>query len=186
MINSHFAQALKEQVQNPHDRKQSKVSIIHPEKMIPTKTAYIIIKDGIFFVPFNGVTYEGDSFLIEPIYSAPLRLKETVPLVEKVLNESKKMLSWDKAEQLLKAKDTDQDALLRATKSKSLKNLEKTAVFYSIQSIKDNTAWVLFLHNPKSKKELDPDLMLEFPIETPIEKLVKIILEDVKKYNSAK
>jgi len=177
-----FATALKSQLQNFDEAKVSKTTIIKPEKKTPKKSAYIIIKDGIFFVPFNGINYEGDSFLVEPIYSAPVHLEEALPLVEKVLNEEKKKISWGEAELLLNAKDTDQDELLRATKSKSRKSLEKTAAFYSIQSIKNNNTWMLFLHNPKSKEKLDPDLMLEFPISTPIKELVKIILEDVKKY----
>jgi hypothetical protein len=179
---SPFAEALTKQVQAPKPTRQTKITVTRnakPEVKTRYASAYLIIKDNTVFVPSNGKTSTGLSVDISPVYSIAINDQSLLGIIEKVLKSPRKKLTSEQSEELLRDRMKKTHPVLRATHSSSWRNLYKTAAFYSIQTIENETKWLLFLHNPNPQKNNSP---LEFPISTPLEELVKIILEDVKMY----
>jgi len=181
---SPFANALAKQAQAPKPTTRAKITvtkIAQPVKVERYHSARIVIKDGIVFVLSNGKSETGLTFSIDPIYSSGLVVAQVLANVTKVINSEYIILTQEQVNRLLKAKTPKDSPTLRATHSSSWKNLRETAVFYSIHPTDSEAKWSLFLYNPK-RNYLSSDDETEFPISTPLEELVKIILEDVKKY----
>lgn len=143
-------------------------------------SAFIHIKNNRAVIP-SIVEVEGrvfPSIFNDPILISPLTQSALSEAVKKVIFTSEEKITEGQARQLMQLGKKGKHPLLRATNSTSWRNLNKTAVFYSIQTNKDTTKWLLFLNSDTKGKYREK----QFPIETPLEELVKIILEDVKRY----
>ncbi len=184
---SELAQALVSTNGKNHKRKKTKIITTRitnitehraPETFLSVD---LIIKNNTLYVPSNGQSPNKILFDIDPIYSSPLVLGEIVKNIEKFLNQPVRELSDEETLKLLKAKSKKNIPLLRATDSSTLKDLDKTAIYYSIETRNNGSEWVVFLNNPK-EKYFTHELSVTFPIETPLEKLVQVVLTDAKKY----
>lgn len=181
---SPFANALAKHKLAPKPKTHAKITVTKiapPVEIHRYHSAGLIIKDGFVFILSNGKSETGLRFSVDPVFTSLLLAEDVVKNVKKVVNSDYEKVTKEQVDKLLKAKTPKDSPTLRATHSSSWRNLGKTAVSYSIQPIDGETKWALFLHNPK-RNYLSSDDMLEFPISTPLEELVKIILEDVKKY----
>lgn len=89
-----------------------------------------------------------------------------------------KNISPEEAEAIHSLVEKDEHPLIKATSSNSTRNLNNTSVHYRIQTNRDETEWVLSLN--KDIKGIYASL--PFPIETPMEKLVTVILDHVQQF----
>jgi len=182
---SPFALALKKIDEHPQQNRQTKITIekISPEKKERYSSAYLTIKNGVVYLPSQAKVPGWLGYLIEPIYQSKLNLRDLTEIITKIITTPDKIISREEGDLLFLSGKKGKHPLQIATKSTSWRNLDQTSIGYSIQTINDETKWVLFLHNPEPKKrKLTDQYRLVFPISTPIEELVKIILKDVKKY----
>jgi hypothetical protein len=175
-------------------RKKSKVTvtkIIDPEeeewqqeRKKDYPHAVIYIKNGVVYVPSVGKDPNRVLFNVEPIYTSLLEVSRITENLKKVFSEKPKHLTMEETLKLLTSKKPKDQPMLQATKSTSLLNLRKTSISYMIQAENKGKEWIVFFYIPR-KRYFDTRFSQTFPIDTRIEKLVEVILEDAKKYPHA-
>lgn len=135
---------------------------------IYNKKAYIIVNAKV----------EGGGYLqVEPCYISNLTLEEIIHNLNKVI------VKGHPKHPPLKPGffKTYKDPLLNATKLKSWKAVAKESAAYTLVWQEDKI--ILYLHalDEKGRFTTKQDRTMNFPIETDLKYIVKIILDDVKK-----
>ena len=180
--NSPFANALAKHTHAPKPKTEAKITVTNistppPERRLAS--VRLLVKDGKVFIQSNGKSESGLKVTVEPIYECPLEVAAITGVVTQVAHTKYRVLSQEEVDHLLDPKNLKSSPILKATHSKSWRDLDRSAAFYSIQTIESETKWVVFFHNPTKKTAY---ISRKFPISKPLMELVKIILEDVKKY----
>lgn len=144
-------------------------------------SADLFIKNNKAFIPtIAEVKDKYGSYLMAPVQTCSLDLKELSTELKKALYKEKILISPKQRDELLELKKKRKDPLLKILNSSSWRNLAQTSALYSIQPDKEETEWNIYL-SEFSKRGAYRKLR-NFPIDTPIEELVKFILDDVKKF----
>lgn len=178
--NSSFATALKKESTVPRSRAKITIRNISPPPPVQRfASVYLVVKDGRAFIESNGKSESGLTVTTEPIFECPLELEAITTAVTQVAHAGYRLLSHEELDRLLNPKNPKNSPILKATRSTSWRSPKRSAAFYSIQTLDSETKWVVFLHNPTKKARY---ISQEFPISTPFETLIEVILEDVKKY----
>lgn len=128
------------------------------------------------YLPSYAKHKHGTIIQVDPIYITELNEKELVSAVEKVLSSEMKVLPTPTKEEWKKRKDP----LLAATGAKSWLELARKGGAYSIEWISQEIRLDILRVDKKGRWEIDPDKVKIFPGDTPIEELIKIILDDVR------
>ena len=180
--NSSFAKALVKHTHAPKPKTQAKVTVTSYQPQPTKESEYadvrIVFKDGRAYFPSRGRDEQKLIWAIAPVFESPISLSSIVHIVEQIIYTPYTKLTDSEAKAIAAKKTMKTDPTLKATRSTSWRNLYKTTVTYSIQTINEDTDWLIVLHNPTKGKAN----RIKLPIGTPLEELVKIILEDVKKY----
>ncbi len=179
---SPFANALAKQAHAPKPKTQARITVTSyqppPTKDSEYADVRIVFKDGRAYFPSRGRDEQKLIWAIAPVFESPISLSSIVPIVEQIIYTPYTKLTDNEAKAIAARKTMKTDPTLKATRSTSWRNLYKTTVSYLIQTIDEDTEWLIVLHNPTKGKAN----CIKLPIGTPLEELVKIILEDLKKY----
>lgn len=188
---SQFATALKKQAQAPKPTR-AEITLTKTgslEKIADRKVVNIIIKNGCAFIPNVVLVNDWNKILMtSPIYKFPLSVDRLIPTVDSFLHQQIPTVTHEEGMQIMALSDLNKHPLLLKTGCKNWEDLYANAAIYSIRTNeykskligndKNRVKWTLTF--PRHTSNLYPSL--NFPSSTPIEELVWIILEDVKKY----
>jgi hypothetical protein len=138
--------------------------------------ATITVREGKAYIPTQGQSDSGYFVNIEPIYICELTLQEIVTALQKVLEAGHPLIHIRTPEEGKKYSDL----MLRATRTKSWKELGKTGISYSIGFSSKGIRIEMSRLDKHGRWEFDPEKRRELPNKTPLKEIVEIILEDVK------
>lgn len=131
-----------------------------------------VIRDKAY-IPVMANTAVGGIYT-EPIISVNLNLNA----LSKAILQSKSLGNPTVPDQIRKARKPSNDPLLKAAKLRSWKSLKSEAIGYDISWEVDEKT-IYYLTTRVDSVEWDISKSREFPIDTPIETIVEIILEDI-------
>ena len=137
--------------------------IIHQEKAyFPTKA----FSDGLWID-------------VEPVYMSSLNLMELVSTIREILGKEYPIFP-DLTQEEWKQWHKKRGVILKATKTRSWKQLAKTAASYSIYLVDDQLFVSMSRLDKKGRWEWDPDKEHVFSKDEPLENIVAIIISDAK------
>jgi len=113
---------------------------------------------------------------LEPVYIADLNIESLSLAVKKVLAAGHPYLPNPTREEMRRRKDP----VLAATKARSWKELAKAGASYSIAWTDKEIQVSMSRRDKKGRWEWDPEKMRSFPLDTPLQEIVAVILEDIQ------
>ncbi len=128
------------------------------------------------YLPSYAQHKHGTIIQVEPVYISDLNEKELVKSVKKVLSSEMKVLPTPTKEEWKKRKDP----LLAATGAKSWLELARKGGAYGIEWIPQGIRLDILRVDKKGRWEIDPAKVQIFKIDTPIDEIIKVILEDIR------
>ncbi len=185
---SKFAQAFGSSNVSKDARKKSKMTITTipqpEEESFVSKSIIFTICNGKAYFPTKATGIDGFRFDIEPIHISSLEKGDISKNIKRAIEHTPNRISDEESLKLLHSKKPKDQPILRVTDSSSFLNLKRKSISYCVSIQNNGTEWKILFHNPK-ENFFSSDLAQTFPIDTPIEKLVEVILEDSKKYPHA-
>ncbi|KAF0105576.1 MAG: hypothetical protein FD147_2626 [Chloroflexi bacterium] len=128
------------------------------------------------FLPSYGVFPSGIIIQIDPVYICDLNAVDLVQSIETVASKEILPLSEVTNEEWKVRKSP----LLIATGMKSWKELDKNSIAYGLEWVGQDIELSFSYHNNKNRLEVDPKKSMFFKKNTPLNRIVKIILEDYR------
>jgi hypothetical protein len=142
--------------------------------------AVIIAMKGKAYLATKGLTEAGYYHDIDPVYVTNLCLDELVKAVEHLFLTGNPRIPTPSLHDL-DYRSKKNDPMLRATNTKSWKELAINAMWYTIALRKDK--YFLYIQEPDNKYKgyfkVDPVKTYSFPPETKLQDIVKIVLDDI-------
>lgn len=122
--------------------------------------------------------YESGIFVdVEPVYIAALITDQMTQAVQAVKDaEHIRLPDPETREEFLRRKDP----VLAATKARSLKELAQKGASYTVGWTENEVRIDMSRLDKRGRWEYDPEKVQTLPPDTPLEKIVEIILEDIK------
>lgn len=139
---------------------------------------YLVFVPGKVLIPTTVLTNEGLSWISPPIYRSKPNIADLVEVVKKERHKEKQTIT--DAEHAIISKKSNLQPILKELKISTIKQLDAMSAWYSMYWSEKEQQIHLRLHQPERNKDIT---RLAFPYETPVEQLVSIVLEDVKKYS---
>lgn len=136
----------------------------------------IYIWQGKAYLPTQGRFESGIWVDLEPIYVADLSLESLVAALEKVLAAGHSRLTDPTKEEWQKRKDP----VLAATKAHSWKALARNGMSYSVGWTDDQIRVDMSMVDGKGRWQFDPEKTRIFPIDTNLQTVANVILEDIR------
>lgn len=189
---SPFATALVKHAQAPKPKTRSEITITKTgslKKIADRKVVHIIIKNGCAFIPNVVLVNDWNKILMtSPIHDLPLSVNQLISTIDGFLHQQIPIVSHEEGMRIMALSDSNTHPLLLKTGCKNWEDLYTSAAIYSIHTQEDASKLIGDVRSPIRwtltfpRQTTNPYPSLDFPTSTPIEELVWIILEDVKKY----
>ena len=136
----------------------------------------IYVWQGKAHLPIQGRFESGIWVDLEPVYVADLSIESLVAALEKVLAAGHPRLPDPTKEEWQKRKDP----VLAATKAHSWTALARNGLSYSIGWTDDQIRVDMSMVDRKGRWQFDPEKARIFPIDTNLQAIAKVILEDIR------
>jgi len=137
----------------------------------------VVFVNGKVFFPTRVLTHDNVWLIDNPVYTSSNDLKAVSAMIKEIRSMDREVIEDERALKILKRRSNE--PMLKATKISSNKKFMPVMAWYSISWSELMQEISLYLYEPDPKKKVRE---ITFNYETPIEDLIKIILEDVKKY----
>ena len=131
---------------------------------------------GKAYLPVEARIESGMWMDVEPVYTAGLNAEELLSAIEKVLAAGHPRLPDPTREEMRQRKDP----VLRAARGRSWKELARTGASYTVGWTDKEIQVTMSRLDKKGRWEYDPDKMHTFPVDTPLQDIVDVILEDIQ------
>ncbi len=119
---------------------------------------------------------KGDGFLaVEPVFISDLTIEGLTAAFERVIAAGHPLVRMPSRLEM----QLHQDPILKATGAKSWKELAAEAASYTV--VWSNSQITLYISrlDEQARFEIDPDKTKTFALDTPLQKLVEVILKDI-------
>jgi len=136
----------------------------------------IYVWQGKAFLPVKAQIASGPFMDIEPVYVAELNPIELVNAMEKVIAAGHPRLPDPTREEVRLQKSPT----LRATKARSWKALARTGACYTIEWNGSKILIDMSRLDAQGRWEYDPQKKRSLPVDTPLQMIADIILQDVQ------
>lgn len=131
---------------------------------------------GKAYLPVQGRFESGIWVDLEPVYASDLSTEGLVATIEKVLTVGHPLLPNPTKQEWQERKDP----VLAATKARSWKALARRGMSYSIGWTDDQIRVDMSMVDNKGRWQFDPEKVCIFPIDTDLQTIANVILEDIR------
>lgn len=136
----------------------------------------IVVWHGKAYLPVQGRFESGTWVDLEPVYVADLDPESLLSAIEKVKEAGHPSLPRPTREEMRQRKSP----ILAATKARSWKELARGGASYSIDWTDRGIQVSMSRLDKKGRWEWDPEKMHSCPLGTPLQKIIAVILEDIR------
>jgi hypothetical protein len=136
--------------------------------------ASIVILNGKAYMPVYGRTENGLFMEIDPVFTCGLFKEEMTEVLQKVRDVGHPLIQTLALEESRKHKDP----MLKATNTKSWKELARQSVSYTISWSQHGLLMEMSKLDKQGRWEYDPGKTKELPLDTPLGSIVQIVLDD--------
>jgi hypothetical protein len=136
----------------------------------------IVVYRGKAYLPVLARFESGIWVLMEPVFAAELKVDELIAAIRKVIEAGHQTLPDPTREEWQKRKDPT----LAATRARSWKALARNGASYGIDQTNATIRVDMSYTDKKGRWQNDPEKVRVFPRDTPLEKIVEIIVEDIR------
>lgn len=131
---------------------------------------------GKAYLPAQGRLESGIWVDLEPVIVTELREEDLTVAIEKVLAAGHPRMPDPTKEEWQKRKDP----VLKATQARSWKELARRGTSYSIAWTDDQIRVDMSMVDSKGRWQFDPEKARIFPIDTSLQAIANVILEDIR------
>lgn len=141
-----------------------------------TNIVDIVVYRGKAYLPTLGQFPSGIYAAIEPVQVAKLSVDDLVDATKKALARGISQLPEVTAEEWRKRSDP----ILKATKARSWKELGRIGTSYGMSWTDQNIRVDMSYRDKRGRWQNDPAKERTFPLDTPLEDVLAVILEDIR------
>lgn len=135
----------------------------------------IVANNQVAHMPSVGQKRSGLWLIIDPVLTVPMNVEELTRAIEARLSLEHPRLD----DSAMPPKTWRDDPLLRATNSRSWKQMAAKWFNYTISWSDRSIEVTMSRLDGRGRWEFDPSKTLQLPLDTPIEKIVSRIIDDV-------
>jgi len=140
------------------------------------RSVSIVIWQGKAYVPGQARIEAGMWMDVEPVYVSEIELGSLKVAVEKVLSFGHPLLPTPTQEDIKRMKSP----LLAATKARSWKDLARAGASYGVDWTDQHVRVDMSYRDKQGRWQNDPAKVRTFPLDTPLEEVLAVILEDIR------
>lgn len=140
------------------------------------RSVSIVVWQGKAYLPCQARIEAGMWMDVEPVYVSDIDLDSLQVSVEKVLSFGHPLLPTPTQEDVKRMKSP----LLVATKARSWKDLARAGASYGIDWTDQHIRVDISYRDKQGRWQNDPAKVRTFPLDTPLEEVLTVILEDIR------
>ena len=140
------------------------------------RSVSIVIWQGKAYLPCQARIEAGMWMDVEPVYVSEIELGSLKMVVEKVLSFGHPLLPTPTQEDIKRMKSP----LLAATKARSWKDLARAGASYGVDWTDQHVRVDMSYRDKQGRWQNDPAKVRTFPLDTPLEEVLAVILEDIR------
>lgn len=143
--------------------------------MLNNSVGIVVWRSKAYF-PCQGRFPSGIYADIEPVYAAELELGDFITTAQRVMARGISELPEVTAEEWRKRPDP----ILKATKARSWKELARAGASYGVDWTDQHVRVDMSYRDKQGRWQNDPAKVRMFPLDTPLEDVLAVILEDIR------